>query len=504
MSAPPVPDIAAGNEAFSTAMRAFHEWEATELSDNLNAYEATRLLSTTTSSTSSVLIGTGDKTFTVASGLGFVPGQSVNVISTANPANSMSGFVKSYSSTTLLITVLSITGSGTLASWAIALGLSGGGAGLGTNNFTGVQNFAQGTDIASAATINLTTATGNIVNVTGTVGTSAVTLGAGMTRLVRAVGAWPLTYNATTNNITGGANTTLAPGDMVLYQNLSGVVYGLIIKQSGRALIETNKIEPITASVSANALTITINPTALDFRSSTLSSGAVNTRIIGAAISMGVSSGSTLGTISALQSRIAVLAIDNAGTVEVACVNMAGGVDLSETGLISTTAEGGAGAADSDNVVYSTTARTNVPYRVLGYIQSTQATAGTWAAAPSLIQGNGGQVAGLFKGARPNFTSTDQTVTFNSLLNVAHGLGAKPSFYTVQLKCVTAEGNFSVGNEVFFMQADVAGVNATNICVDATNVSITNATSIRLQNKTAFTVFTITPANWRWVVRAWL
>jgi hypothetical protein len=86
-----------------------------------------------------------------------------------------------------------------------------------------------------------------------------------------------------------------------------------------------------------------------------------------------------------------VLAIDNAGTVELAVVNISGGNQLDETNLISTTAEGGAGAADSANVIYSATARTNVPYRVVGFIDSTQTTAGTWATAPSTIQGVGGQ-----------------------------------------------------------------------------------------------------------------
>jgi hypothetical protein len=85
------------------------------------------------------------------------------------------------------------------------------------------------------------------------------------------------------------------------------------------------------------------------------------------------------------------LALDNAGTVELAVVNISGGTDLTETGLISTTAEGGAGAADSASVVYSTTARTNVAYRVVGYVESTQTTAGTWAVTPSTIQGYGGQ-----------------------------------------------------------------------------------------------------------------
>ena len=72
-------------------------------------------------------------------------------------------------------------------------------------------------------------------------------------------------------------------------------------------------------------------------------------------------------------------------------MNISGGNQLDETNLISTTAEGGAGAADSANVIYSTTARTSVAYRVIGFIDSTQATAGTWATAPSTIQGVGGQ-----------------------------------------------------------------------------------------------------------------
>lgn len=151
------------------------------------------------------------------------------------------------------------------------------------------------------------------------------------------------------------------------------------------------QIQSITASVAANALTVTLNPTSLSFRSSTLSSGAVNTRTIANPISITVSSGSTLGTINNVASRIVVLAIDNAGTVELAVVNIAGGNQLDETNLISTTAEGGAGAADSNNVIYSTTARSSVPYRVVGFIDSTQTTAGTWTSAPTTVQGVGGQ-----------------------------------------------------------------------------------------------------------------
>ena len=175
-------------------------------------------------------------------------------------------------------------------------------------------------------------------------------------------------------------------------------------------------IQPITASVAANALTVTLNPTTLDFRSATLTSGTVVSRLISSAISVVVSSGSTLGTIAATQSRIVVLALDNAGTVELAVVNISGGNDLTETGVISTTAEGGVGAADSASTIYSTTARSGVAYRVVGYIESTQATAGTWATAPSTIQGYGGQalasMSGLGYGQTPQALALTQTSSY--------------------------------------------------------------------------------------------
>jgi hypothetical protein len=171
-------------------------------------------------------------------------------------------------------------------------------------------------------------------------------------------------------------------------------------------------IQPITATVAANALTVTLNPTTLDFRSATLGSGTVVSRLVSSAITVTVSSGSTLGTVSGEKSRIVVLAIDNAGTVELAVVNIAGNIDLTETGLISTTAEGGGGAADSSSTVYATATRSNLAYRVVGYVESTQATAGTWATAPSTIQGCGGQA--LTAMSSMGYGQTYQSVTRTS------------------------------------------------------------------------------------------
>ena len=210
------------------------------------------------------------------------------------------------------------------------------------------------------------------------IGSTAPNTGA-FTTLTATTGAIT-TVNATTVNATSITATGTITAETLTFEG-----GGSLTK------VPEPEIKPITAAVSANALTVTLNPTTLDFRSATLASGTLVSRVISSAISVTVSSGSTLGTVSAVQSRIVVLALDNAGTVELAVVNIAGGNDLTETGLISTTAEGGAGAADSASTIYSTTARSSVAYRVVGYIESTQATAGTWATAPSTIQGCGGQ-----------------------------------------------------------------------------------------------------------------
>ena len=171
-----------------------------------------------------------------------------------------------------------------------------------------------------------------------------------------------------------------------------------------------DKIQPITASVGSSALTITLNPTSLDFRSATIGSGTVTTVSNAAAISVTIPSTSTMGTVSAVQSRIVIIAINNAGTVELAAVNISGGSVLDETTLITTTAAVAAG--NSATAYYSTTARTGVAYRVVGYVESTQATAGTWVTAPSTIQGYGGQALAAMSSL--GYGQTWQTVTRTS------------------------------------------------------------------------------------------
>lgn len=149
----------------------------------------------------------------------------------------------------------------------------------------------------------------------------------------------------------------------------------------------------LVTSVAASALTIAVktlaagNPSSTDpisvaMRSATLTSGAYAERSLTSALSLVISSGSTLGQVSALPALIYVYLIDNAGTLELAASHSY----YPEDSLVSTTAEGGAGAADSVTAIYSTVARTSVAIRLIGTILNTQTTAGTWASAGTQVQ----------------------------------------------------------------------------------------------------------------------
>jgi hypothetical protein len=335
---------------------------------------------------------------------------------------------------------------------------------------------------------------------------------------------YPMAGTIITNNanisVQGNANYTTASDDELTITAITTTTFYVTIKRkdglSAVLQVIPDKIQSISASVAANALTISASETSLDFRSATLTSGEVTT-VTGTPADLVISSGSTLGTIGSnstatfatsvmtvtafgggsplavgqiivatgvtvgtyitslgtgtggtgtynlsttpgtltsravtvdgIQSRLVVLALNNAGTIELAVSNISGGVNLDETGVISTTAEGGAGAADSATVVYSTTARTSVAYRVIGYIESTQATAGTWATDPSLKQGAGGQA--LAKMSSLGYGQTWQTVTGSRALTTTYyNTTGKPIMVSSVLNIVSGGQTLTINGNV--------------------------------------------------------
>lgn len=240
------------------------------------------------------------------------------------------------------------------------------------------------------------------------------------------------------------------------------------------------QIQPISASVAANALTISASALSLSFRSTTLGSGTVTT-VQGTPANLVISSGSTLGTVNATASRIVVIALNNAGTIELAAVNISGGNQLDETNLITTTAEGGAGAADSADVIYSTTARTSVAYRVIGFIDSTQTTAGTWATAPSTIQGVGGQALSALSSI--GYGQTWQSVTRTSGTTYYNTTG-KPILFTA----VSTNTSANINVQVSGLQVMSAWSATTNSRTPGT-VIIPPGSSYSITYTTIFTVY---------------
>lgn len=288
----------------------------------------------------------------------------------------------------------------------------------------------------------------NPILITPNLGTPSAAILTNATGTAAGLTAGNATAATTATNLAGGL------GGSVPYQSAAGTTAmlangtaGQVLQSNGTTVApswvtsKSTQIQPISASVATSALTISASALVLDFRSTTLGSGTVTT-VSGTPANLVISSGSTLGTTNAIASRIVVLAINNAGTIELAAVNISGGTQLDETNLVSTTAEGGAGAADSASVVYSTTARTSVAYRVIGYIESTQATAGTWATAPSTIQGYGGQALNAMSSL--GYGQTWQSVTGSrSIGTTYYNTTGKPIIVVVTANAGSNNGSLS-------------------------------------------------------------
>jgi hypothetical protein len=339
----------------------------------------------------------------------------------------------------------------------------------------------------STGTLTINSSGGNLV---GTIPTGvcahAVCIGTTLTTAAD----WDWDYISNTS-ITGTGAAVLANSPTLtspVISTISNTGTLTLPTTTGTLALTSNivQIQPISASVASNALTISASALSLDFRSTTLSSGTV-TKVSGTPANLVISSGSTLGTTNAITSKIVVLAINNAGTIELAAINISGGNQLDETNLITTTAEGGAGAADSANVIYSTTARTSVAYRVIGYIESTQATAGTWVTAPSTIQGYGGQALNAMSSV--GYGQTWQLLTGSRAIGTTYyNTTGKP----IMIAAIFA--NNSTNQDVGFTvngvnigfdrttSANTAGGGSLIVPPGATYVSYTSAGTLTLQS----------------------
>lgn len=219
---------------------------------------------------------------------------------------------------------------------------------------------------------------------------------------IQNIGAGDLTIDPNASEtIIGGTTLVLKTGDSVLIWpngSIWRVVPFRLTAQSfgGFAMINGK----ITTSVGSSALTIAIktfsgndpsvnDPVYVAFRNATATTGDYTIIAITAATSLVISSGSTMGFSSASFQRLWVVGFNDAGTFRLGAVNARSGnsiMALRDDILASSTAEGGAGAADSAQVIYTGTAVTAKAMRILAYIDFTLTTAGTWDEAGDKLQ----------------------------------------------------------------------------------------------------------------------
>ena len=226
-----------------------------------------------------------------------------------------------------------------------------------------------------------------------------------------------LWYDSTANEMTArinGSNVALGAGGgggVSASSNASLTISGTdgIVNANwltGCALINGH----LVASAVAGVLTIavknsagddpsTANPVKAVFRSATATDGALTVITLTAANSFVISSGSNYNFVTNIPGRVWVVAFNDSSTFRLGGINCLSIAQSNGSGfnvtaiyplrddvLASSTAEGGAGAADGSGVIYTGTAVTSKAMRVLGYLEwSSGMTAGTWIA-PTKIQ----------------------------------------------------------------------------------------------------------------------
>lgn len=194
----------------------------------------------------------------------------------------------------------------------------------------------------------------------------------------------------------------------------------------------------LVASVASNALTIALksqgggdpsssNPVTVSFRDPNAALGSAIDLSITAPLSLTISSGSTLGTANNTAFRLWAVLFNDGGAPRLGLIKASTPstiYPLPEFDLRSSTAVGGAGAADSAGVIYTDVAVSGKPYRILAFLtwEAGLATAGAWNAGPTTIQ--------MFGRGSPRPGAAIQSVSASTTSNTST---ASPSYIDTAL-----------------------------------------------------------------------
>lgn len=264
----------------------------------------------------------------------------------------------------------------TISTWdnipSLVTSLNGSGTVNGVPYFDSSNNFTSGANLTFSGT-NLT--------VSGAVNSASLNTSA------NAVIGGTATITGNTS-ITGSLSSTtgITSATPAVTQSANDSSTKIATTQFVKKYAPSAKIQPISVTLnspSAGSFTVTLSPTYLDFRSTTYSSGTITSVEVASAITLSVSGTTNLGTVSGNSTRLAVLAVYNGTSVQLAVTNLSGGVNLDETTTITTAITG-----TTTTAVFSSSVVTG-SYRVVGFIDATNTT-NSWTAITT-VQGAGGQ-----------------------------------------------------------------------------------------------------------------
>lgn len=110
-------------------------------------------------------------------------------------------------------------------------------------------------------------------------------------------------------------------------------------------------------------------------------------------------------------------------------------------------------------------------------------------------------------GRTATYQSAEQVVTAASNFTLTHSLGGLPSNVQAWLVCKTTEGGYAVNDWLGPIGSETFGDGANNgivIAMNTTQIKVQiGSQSVSMPSWSTGARFTITPANWRIVVRAW-
>lgn len=297
----------------------------------------------------------------------------------------------------------------------------------------------QGTDVASATTLNLDAATGQVVDVTGTTTITAITLAQGKERVVRFTGALTLT-NGASLVLPGGANITTAAGDYAFFRGYASSVvrcesYNLV---SGRAIV------PSYVPVRQTVLSGPVDSAGLpNFGGATGASSVTMSGTLVATSANGFSVGGGVDTIGT-GTNLSWSSLTSNGTMYLYATISGGVLTAASTTIAPVYQWGGTPSVTNNTLTFSIQAMT-------GYLgNGSTAPQTNWVAIGEVLVAANvvstitwyslmGRYYSAFTSTLP---SASTLVTFN------HNLGVYPDNVWFEIENLTTEYGFAVGDRV--------------------------------------------------------